>query len=70
MKRESEILQVLTEAPGREFYVSIRSGGYVTDHLHNILAGPYEEDEYQPLIDAGKLVESKLFCSVYLLPKK
>ena len=64
----NEILQILAEAPGRELYITIRHGAYIRDATHTIIAGPFEEDEYQPLIDSGQLEESITFCSSFVLP--
>lgn|GEM_PF-4440944 len=64
----SEILQILTEAPGRELYITIKHGAYIRDATHTVIAGPFEEDDYQPLIDSGQLEESITFCSSFVLP--
>lgn len=64
----SEILQILAETPGRELYITIKHGAYIRDATHTVIAGPFEEDEYQPLIDSGQLEESITFCSSFVLP--
>lgn len=43
--------------------------GYLRDSVNRekLLVGPFEQDDYRPLIDAGQLVESEEFCSVFVL---
>lgn len=65
--RSCELVIVMAAAPGRELVVTNNLAGYVRDFSHNFVAGPFEQEDYQPLIDAGQLVESEEFCSVFVL---
>jgi hypothetical protein len=61
-----ELLRVMSEAPERELVITMTHGAYVRDAMRNFVAGPFEDDEYQPLIDEGVLIDSEKWCSVFV----
>lgn len=65
------LIETLQANPPAELVITIDPGhpAYLRDSVNRekFLDGPFEQDEYQPLIDAGQLVESEEFCSVFVL---
>lgn len=65
------LIETMQANPTAELVVTMDPGhpAYLRDSTkrEKFLDGPFEQDEYQPLIDSGELVGSEEFCSVFVL---
>jgi len=65
------LIETMQANPTAELVVTMAPGhpAYLRDSINRekFLDGPFEQDDYQPLIDSGKLVGSEELCSVFVL---
>lgn len=66
-----KLIERMQDNPTAELWVRVDPShpAYLRDSINRekFIDGPFERDEYQPLIDSGELVESGEFCSVFVL---
>jgi len=65
------LIESMQANPTAELVVTMDPGhpAYLRDSTNRekFLDGPFEHEDYQPLIDSGQLVESDEFCGVFVL---